>query len=466
MTHRLTAALLAAGLGLAATPLAAKTYVVVADGNSFDNRLAAQIERSGGLISARLPQIGVAIVESDAPGFAAEAASIRGVRSVNPDISLQFDIPEAVELDSDAVEAALGNPPNSGSADFFFDLQWGHTAIGAVQAWDRGIRGAGVTVAVLDSGINCDHPDLVPNIDFSTAASFVPDEDVCLLPPGFSHGSHVAGTVAAAENDFGTIGVAPDATIMPVKVLSAFTGSGGFAGIIQGIMHATQNGAHVINMSLGVSGGLPHDLKDEDGNSLAAAVAELFVATGRATTFATQNGTLVVASAGNDARDLDKDASNKAFPAELPNVVAVSAMAPIGWALDPENADFFRLSSFSNFGKSGVDFAAPGGDFVLPGNDVCNGPVVVRPCWVLDMVFSTSGKNAGGANLWSWSAGTSMAAPHVSGTAALIQSAYGGTLTPAQVLRELRRGAFATSKSGKSSEAGHGHIDAAAVGAN
>src|SRR4029450_10815560 len=113
-----------------------------------------------------------------------------------------------------------GNPPNSGSGDFFFDLQWGHDAIDAPEAWDAGFKGHGARVAVIDTGFDFDHPDLVPNINFSLSRNFVPGEDLGYgLPDPFSHGTHTAGTVAAAENNFGTIGVAPEAELMLLKGL-------------------------------------------------------------------------------------------------------------------------------------------------------------------------------------------------------------------------------------------------------
>ena len=113
-----------------------------------------------------------------------------------------------------AFEEDFGNPPNSGDNDTRFDLQWGHDAVDAPEAWTEGFRGAGARVAVLDTGFDLDHPDLAPNINFTLSKNFVAGETLSYaLPDPFSHGTHVAGTIAAADNAFGTIGVAPQAEL-------------------------------------------------------------------------------------------------------------------------------------------------------------------------------------------------------------------------------------------------------------
>jgi subtilisin family serine protease len=101
--------------------------------------------------------------------------------------------------------------------------------------------------------------------------------------------------------------------------------------------------------------------------------------------------------------------------------MAVSATGPIGFALFGANAVFDRLASYSNFGQSVINVAAPGGDAVLPGNAVCTVGPVTRPCFVFDLVISPGGKG----NRYFFAAGTSMATPHVSGVAALIVGKFG-----------------------------------------
>ena len=433
----------------------AATYVVTAKTQSFDAQLAKKIEAAGGRIVARLPQIGVAIIESDNPGFSANAAKIPAVRSAAKDVVIQFDLAEAKE----EVQADFANPPASGDNDAFFDFQWGHAAIDAAGAWNAGYRGQGATVAVLDSGVYCQHVDIIPNLNNAKSASSVAGQNHCNTS-GSTHGTHTMGTIGAADNGIGTIGVAPLAEMIAVKVLDPVTGSGSFAAIILGIVHAADAGADIINMSLGVNGGLPVGGSE---------VAELINATGRATRYANMQNATVVASAGNDGRDLDKDSGRvcdndgvcttqnlRAFPAQLPGVLAVSALGPIAWLKAPFNTDFDVRASYSNYGQSAIDFSAPGGNFDYPGEENCTFKGIARPCWVWDMVFSTTSGTGG----YGWSAGTSMAAPHVAGVAALIVGKHGGELSPAAVERILRASADDLGKPGNDETHGAGRVNA------
>ena len=467
--HALTKAAGAAFVSLAAASTAhAATYVVTAKTQSFDNALAHKIEAAGGTVTARLPQIGVAVVESADAGFAARAAKVPGIRSAVYDYVFQSEAPEATSV----TDADFANPPTSGDNDTRFDLEWGSQAIDVAGAWNQGYRGQGVIVAVLDSGISCAHPDIAPNL-LSDSTSFIGGETVCHpFNSAFNHGTHTAGIIAAPDNGVGTIGVAPDAKILAVKVLSDATGSGSFAAIIQGIVYAADHGADVINMSLGVHGGLPVNGKGANDTS------ELINATKRAVAYARAHNALTVVSAGNDAMDLDHSsgvkvcdndgtcfvANFKAFPAELPNVLSISATAPIGWAKAPTSTFLDNLASYSNYGASAIAFGAPGGDSAYPGNENCTMAGITRPCWVFDLVFAPGGYAVSGGQVfasYSWAAGTSMAAPHVSGVAALVIGKHGGTMAPSEVERILRASADDLGKPGNDAAYGSGRVNAA-----
>lgn len=446
MSKKLLAAMAAFSFFLSTAALA-DSFIVLSKGNS--GKLLADIQAAGGTVTANLSEIDVLVVEADS---ATQLAGIKGVSGVLEDLVIQYREPMNADQAISFASAEAASPPVTGDDDFFFDLQWGHTAISATDAWETGHRGAGVRVAVLDSGIDADHPDLAPNLNAALSASFIAGED-WNIQPGFyfNHGTHVAGTIAAADNGYGIIGVAPDAEIIAVKVLSEVTGNGPFSAILSGIIHAANSGADVINMSLGAD--IPRNCGANEGGGSAAACQDLFNVYARGVKYARSQGATVIASAGNDARDLDHDKTLRAFPAEVPGVIAISATGPTGWALDPLNTDFDVLASYSNYGQSAISFSAPGGDFMLPGTDLC-GLVVVQQCWVFDMVFSTI---SGG---WSWSAGTSMAAPHASGVAALIIGRNGGSMDPVKVEKVLRQSSDDLGKPGNDDVHGKGRVNA------
>jgi len=421
----------------------AATYVVQARDLAFDANLAQEVEAAGSRIVARYPEIGVAVVEADSR-FASRAMRIASLQSVTPDRVFQYDVPESVPLSD-----AQANPPNSGNDDPLFDLQWGFDAIDAPDAWAAGHRGAGVRVAVLDSGLHCAHPDLVANNLAGLNASFVPGETVCQVPAGFNHGTHVAGTIAAADNGLGVIGVAPQSKFFAVKVLSAYSGSGSFTSILQGLMYAVEQDADIVNMSLGVRGGLP----------VIRETRELVTAFGRAVNHARRNNTTVIAAAGNDGMNFDtaRTADGRqlmAFPAQVPGVLGISATAPVGWALNPAAVNLDRQASYTNYGEKVIHFAAPGGDSAYPGNQTCTIAGIKLPCWVFDLVLST-----GSATGYSWAAGTSMAAPHAAGVAALIVGALGADASPGRVESMLRQGADDSGADDFETICGQGRVD-------
>jgi subtilisin len=194
-------------------------------------------------------------------------------------------------------------------------IPYGVNLIKAQSAWGCS-RGKGVRVAVLDTGIDHNHPDLSRN--FRGGISFVPGEPTTL--DGNGHGTHCAGTIAAAVNGAGVIGVAPAASLFAVKVLSS-SGGGAWSSLIAGLDWCIQNGMHIASMSLGAA----------SAPSAVQAMCDL----------AFQRGVLLVAAAGNSNGPVGA-------PAHYGSVIAVSA-------IDATN----NKASFSCFGPE-VELAAPG----------------------------------------------------------------------------------------------------------
>lgn len=348
------------------------------------------------------------------------------------------DLPEVKYAEVDEWMVAYRTPNDSR-----YSQQWHYSnSVGGMKlpgAWDETTGSSAVTVAVLDTGYR-PHPDLVGNVvggyDMISSSSVANDgggRDSNAQDPGdwttagqcgagsrasdsSWHGTHVAGTVAAiSDNNSGVAGVAWNVNLVPVRVLGTCGGS--LSDIADGIRWAAglsvsgapsnPNPADVINMSLGSTS--PSACSSTYRNAINAAV---------------NAGTTVVVAAGND------NSSAGYSPGNCSNVISVAAGARDG-----------SRAFYSNYGSS-IDVTAPGGDFCDPIN---NGyPGSVSDCRggttrASDMILSTynSGTTTPGSNTYDWNQGTSMAAPHVAGLAALIKS-VDNSLTPAQIEQTIK----------------------------
>lgn len=425
-----------------------------AAGAELPSDIEAKITAAGGKVTGNYRKAGVVIASGVSADFATRAAQIKGVDGVVQDRVVQWVEPDPT-AEVVSIENAEFHETATGTQETFYNFQWAPGAISAPAAWAQGDRGKGARVAVLDGGIYSGHLDLIPNLDVAHSASFVPGQPFNADVGTFWHGTHVAGIVAAAANDLGTVGIAPEATIIGVKVLH--NGTGSFGQVIAGIIYAATPiaeggaGAHIINMSLGAV----FDYKDEGG-------VELKKAMDAATKYARSRGVLVIASTGNDALRFDQAGHLISVPAQSNGVVGVSALGPFGWGLDP-SVDLDRPASYTNYGKKVVGLAGPGGDFAWPGNEVCTrlriptGAPVAQFCWALDMVMSTVRGTTTAS--YSWAAGTSMASPAAAGVAALIVGKY-GPMPPDKLEARLRQSADDLGKPGEDEFYGQGRINA------
>ena len=277
------------------------------------------------------------------------------------------------------------SPPN----DPRYNEQWNFRMVGAEEAWTR-TRGKGVVVAVIDTGVSIGPSKKgEPCRDFDTTAftagyDFVnKDSDPY---DDHSHGTHVAGTIAeSTNNNEGVAGLAYEATIMPLKVLSA-SGSGSAADIADAIRFAADHGANIINMSLGSR--YPSDVIHN------------------ACKYAAKKGVVIVCAAGNGFGE------PVGYPAAFKECIAVSSVGPTG-----------QIAKYSSYGKQ-VALAAPGGDKMDSGNPADG---------ILQNTNQPESQGGNGDSYYSYQ-GTSMASPHVAAVAALIMSQ--GVTDPARV-REL-----------------------------
>ena len=422
----------------------AEQYVLSTPGKWKASNSAA-VAAAGGTMVWSHGGTGMGVATSSNPNFLANLNAAGGFQSAVADMVVDWQMPMAIE------EAAV-NP----SDDRFFPIQWSLQAVEAPAAWAAGCTGDGVRVAVIDGGIYAAHEDLDANVDVACSTSFVPGFAFNQDTGTFWHGTHVAGIVAAEDNNKGVVGIAPDATIIGVKALHG--GSGSFGAVIGAILYASDPAAFgagscaradIINMSLGAG----FNKNQPGAGPLVAAVA-------KANNFAASNGVLVVSAAANNGLDLGQLGNVTFVPCESGSGSCVSATGPVGFA-SAGATNFRRPASYSNYGEGTVTVAGPGGDFALPGTAICTYPTTpptTQQCWVFDMVMSTArGTLATGG--YSWAAGTSMASPAASAVAALIKGANPG-LSLGALKAALHQSADDEGPIGHDEFYGHGFVNA------
>lgn len=292
-------------------------------------------------------------------------------------------LPNVAYVEPDGIVEALFDPNDP---YYINNYQWGPQDINAPSAWDTTRGSSGIIIAIVDTGVNYNHPDIAPNYD-NRGKNWINPSKSPLDDNG--HGTHVAGIAAAVTNNgIGVAGIS-QSKILAEKVLNRF-GSGTYSSVANGITDAADKGADIISMSLG------------GGDSYTMEIA---------VNYAWNNGSLIVAAAGNS------NSGTISYPAAYANVTAVSALS---------QGD--SKASYSNYGAK-IELAAPGTD-----------------------ILSTY------KNGYAYLSGTSMATPFVSGSAALVLS-KNSSLTNQQVRDILDSSADDIGASGRDTYFGYGKVN-------
>jgi subtilisin family serine protease len=353
---------------------------------------------------------------------------------------------------SDLCDDLFGATFEAASAEPLAACQWGMSLIGANGATHARATGLGVRVGDLDSGIDITHPDIAPNLDLAASCSFIFDHDVTALPEETAngdcsdkaavqdfggHGTHTASIIASPINGIGTAGVAPEATIVAIKVCS-WVGYCFADSVAAGLRYAGDLGLDVVNMSLFADPYLYYCGSDAEQRALYQEVRD-------AAKYAQQRGVLIVAAAGNQADDMAHPTTDfispdfppgsevertvhnncKRAPTEIPGVLAVSATGPVGI---PDYT--LNIASYSDVGMGVVGVAAPGGDYFAATGTVQDAIVAAWSStddgtfdFFATLPFPGLSVDENGAR-YLFINGTSMAAPHATGVAALIKELH------------------------------------------
>ena len=406
----------------------AQTYIVLYKAQAVPADAASTISQAGGTLVYSYPQIGVVIASSGNTAFRDNLLTDSLIDNATATTNFGTGIHDGTVKGESSTDTSVSDTAPLSS------LQWDMQQIHAPEAHQITGGSPSVVVGDIDTGLDFTHPNLAPNVDFADSVSCiggVPNTDPSAWKDDNGHGTHTAGTIAAANNGTGIVGVAPNVKIAGIKAGD----SAGFffpEAVVCAFMWAGTHHIDVTNNSYFADPFLFNCRNDPVQRAI-------WKAEMRAIKFAQQQGTTVVAAAGNESDDLShpqvdltspdnvpvptpRDVTNGCvvIPVEIPGVIGVSADGN-----DQQTPSGFLKSFYSNYGVSAVEVVAPGGDSVFGRTaQAVNGRVLSTwPSYLISScrrkVFGPSGAT------YCYLQGTSMASPHVAGVAALIISQFG-----------------------------------------
>ena len=468
---------------------AANNRHIVSFSRSVPTDFAAQVAALGGKVLWVSSGSGLAAVSGLQKSAAITLAAARGIQAVDADASIALDVPRLV---TEATAEAGGVQSTAApAAAVRYPRQWNMRAVQADVAWAHGFVGSSsVSVFMLDSGIDPHHADTQGRVDPARSvdllgtfdAQAVVGKDTVIVPfteadtvqkyfPGhevytdlFFHGTHTAATVSS--NAARAAGITSMTTLVAVKVCG-YINDCPFSSILNGVIYAANSGADVINMSLGGA------FTKAGNGRLVGLINKVF-------NYARSKGVTTVVSAGNSHADLDHDGNTYRTFCNTPAVICVAATGPTSDAnaTNPNpnlvrNGPWTNIDApayYTNFGRSAINVAAPGGNSSF-------GPALTAPAgrdvFVWAACTQTSRLDKPPTDLTGCAAlpifivgaqGTSMAAPHVAGAAALLVSILGRN--PSQIKARIQQSADNVAGNGTTPFYGKGRLNVArAVGA-
>lgn len=496
MAHRGVSLLLAGLVGLAAcsdnpaAPLAAPdaaalsveeaaevpTYLVRFQ-NGIPANFAEQVAALGGEVVFAHAGAGVGAVAGLSPEAAAQLGTSAGAAVIS-DALVQIDAAagdaEAASSEGTSSADQVASPTNP-AASFFYARQWNMRVIGANTAWTAGKLGSpAIKVAILDTGLDYLHPDLYGRVDLALSRSFLNATENARVQANFPgahpvadlnyHGTHVGATVSS--NGLAAAGVTSQVTLVGLKVCSPGTAANGWrgtcptSGTLNAILYAADNGIPIINMSLG---GFFQRRAVANSNGEGRSFIETINAV---VNYAREHGTQIIVAAGNDGANMQNDGNTYRTYCDAPGVICVSSTGPSAAPAHGNYSDVDARAPYSNYG-GGVTVAAPGGAGrnASAANPVPNVGWVYAACSGFSLAVPNCRTRFFNPATGAWSAsviginGTSMAAPHAAGVAALAAERVG--TRPSAIRSALTGTSDDRGKNGNDPIYGAGRVNAA-----